>query len=237
MKLLHTLLTEFFGNEIVDPDNNVAPAITSKPSIKLIKYDQDDCCSELETIEPTSPEVDFTNPSDIPPNDNEQIFSQFAQWLIDNGMIKNSQPTNPLSVYDNTANVLLQDEEQKPIEVSDDLASLEGTSPGEDQQIDPNLSDTSIPNDEESEDPDRQGMIRTVPNAHLVYKRKSDEGQYEELWIYQSGKDSDAMLIKRNILAGTDIDPTNMQSEDGSQTYELWPIGNAHMLKITGLPN
>lgn len=93
--------------------------------------------------------------------------------------------------------------------------------------------------DEDMVNPDRQGMIRVVADAHLVYKREQPDGFYEELWIYNIGKDvaSDNIKIKQNILAGTDIPNNSTQSEDGTQSYTLWTCGNAQLLKITGLPN
>lgn len=89
-----------------------------------------------------------------------------------------------------------------------------------------------------SGDPDRQGIIRVVDNAHLVYKRQSEEGTFEELWTYNIGSSvKDELKIRRSILAGTDIPQNRTQSEDGSQTYKLTTMGNAQLLHITGLPN
>jgi hypothetical protein len=92
---------------------------------------------------------------------------------------------------------------------------------------------------EGEDDPDRQGLIRVVPGAHLVYKRVEEDGTYEELWIFNTG-DQDfkkEMQVRRGILAGTDIPPNKMKSDDGSQSYTLWSAGNAQMLHITGLPS
>ena len=92
--------------------------------------------------------------------------------------------------------------------------------------------------DDEEDDPDRQGLIRVVPNAHLVYKRATEEGTFDELWIYNVGEDfTDELETRRGILAGTDIEMNRMRSEDGSQRYELWNAGNAQLLHITGLPS
>lgn len=89
----------------------------------------------------------------------------------------------------------------------------------------------------ENKDPNRQGIIRVVPGAHLVYKRQQDESSYEELWIFNVGnKLEDELKIKRAILAGTDIDPNKVRSQDGSQSYKLVTMGNAQMLCISGLP-
>ena len=91
---------------------------------------------------------------------------------------------------------------------------------------------------EDEGDPDRQGVIRTVPNAHLVYKRQTEEGTYDELWIYNTGADmKDELEIRRHILAGTDIPTNRTKSDDGTQIYTLTSMGNAQYLHIRGLPN
>ncbi|KKN44123.1 hypothetical protein LCGC14_0696500, partial [marine sediment metagenome] len=91
---------------------------------------------------------------------------------------------------------------------------------------------------ETEDDPNKQGMIRTVPGAHLIYKRSNTEGNFEELWIFHiSPGVRDEMDIRREVLAGTDIHPEQTRSEDGSQNVEMWAAGNALLMKITGLPN
>lgn len=90
----------------------------------------------------------------------------------------------------------------------------------------------------DSDDPNRIGIIRTVDDAHLVYKRQTSNGTFEELWIYKLGdsiKSSDK--IKHAIIAGTDIPTGQMRSPDGSQKYEVTTMGDAQYIKITGLPN
>ncbi len=90
----------------------------------------------------------------------------------------------------------------------------------------------------EKEDPNFQGVIRTVKNAHLVYKRQNEDGEYNELWIYMlDTPDKDELETRRNILAGTDIPQGKKQSEDGEQRFELWTVGNIQWLLISGLPN
>lgn len=92
---------------------------------------------------------------------------------------------------------------------------------------------------DKEDNPDKQGMIRTVKNAHLVYKRKTQEGTFEELWIYNSTKDTfrDETDIKLAILSGTDIRSELNRSEDGTQTYSVVRLGNAMLLHIIGLPS
>jgi hypothetical protein len=91
---------------------------------------------------------------------------------------------------------------------------------------------------DDEDDPDRQGLIRVVPNAHLVYKRAAEDGTFEELWIYNTGDSFEPELeTRRAILAGTDIPANRMHSEDGSQKYSIWTAGNGQILHITGLPS
>ena len=91
---------------------------------------------------------------------------------------------------------------------------------------------------DEPSDPNRAGFVRTVQNAHLVYKRQDENGSYEELWIYNLHNDSsDELEIRRDILAGTDIPPQKTKSPDGVQKYSTVTQGNAQMIHITGLPN
>lgn len=88
------------------------------------------------------------------------------------------------------------------------------------------------------DDPNKQGIIRTVDRAHLVYKRQTPDGTFEELWIYNIDTDMrDELTIRRNILAGTDIPAQKTKSPDGTQRYTLTTMGNAQMLHIFGLPN
>lgn len=89
----------------------------------------------------------------------------------------------------------------------------------------------------EEEDSDFQGDIRTVRGANLVYKRKAEDGNFEELWIYNVGKDiKHETKIRHAILAGTDIDPSAQESEDGEQRADTTTAGNVQFLHITGLP-
>ena len=86
-------------------------------------------------------------------------------------------------------------------------------------------------------DPNRQGVIRTVPNAHLIYKRENEEGTYDELWVYNTSSSlKDELETRRNVLSGTDIPPRKTKSEDGSQSFTLTTMGNGQILQITGLP-
>lgn len=102
-------------------------------------------------------------------------------------------------------------------------------------------ADTDMDLDDDVGDPvdlNRAGIIRTVDNAHLIYKRRDEEGKFEELWVYNTnGKLGDELDIRRDILAGTDIEPKKTQSPDGSQKYTLTTLGNAQFVHVTGLPN
>jgi len=88
------------------------------------------------------------------------------------------------------------------------------------------------------EDPNKQGLIRRVPGAHLVFKRKGEDGTYQELWVYKIAKDMrEDSKIREQILAATDIPIEKMRSEDGTQEYDLWTVGDVQMMNVTGLPN
>jgi hypothetical protein len=91
---------------------------------------------------------------------------------------------------------------------------------------------------EHDANPDRQGIIRTIPKAHLIYKRTSHNGTYEEMWIYKAGSNyRDENKIRSAILDGTDIDQRLGSSTDGEQTYEIWTCNDRQIMKISGLPN
>lgn len=99
-------------------------------------------------------------------------------------------------------------------------------------------TDMELNDQVEFEDPDRAGVIRTVDDAHLVYKRQTEDGSFEELWLYNIGNSvNDELNIRRDILAGTDIPPKATKSPDGSQHYAITTLGNAQYLNVMGLPN
>lgn len=135
-------------------------------------------------------------------------------------------------------------------EQQEDEVSADDETPPEDEITDDEIDDqygASDPDgeneftddvEEEWDDPDLQGVIRTVPSAHLIYKRQQEDGTFNELWQYNIGKDFRKELeIRRSILAGTDIPPNKMASPDDTQTFELWTAGNAQVMHIRGLPN
>lgn len=115
-------------------------------------------------------------------------------------------------------------------EMADELSNVDDQAGDVDPELD-NVVDTAV------EDPNRQGLIRTVKKAHLVYKRSGDDGTFTELWIYNLQNMQQQTKIKRAILAGTDIPPNQLTSPDGAQSYKIWSVGNAEMLEITGLPS
>lgn len=78
---------------------------------------------------------------------------------------------------------------------------------------------------------------RYVKGAHLVYKRATEDGNFEEMWVYRLDDMKQGLQTRRAILNGTDIDPTTNQSADGSQYAESFIAGNAQIIRIVGLPN
>lgn len=107
-----------------------------------------------------------------------------------------------------------------------------------DEEVDGDEWAEELDDEDQIDDPDYQGFIRTVPNAHLVFKRQQPDGTFNELWIYNIGNDFRKELeIRKGILAGTDIPLNKMKSPDGGQMYELWTAGNAQLMHITGIPS
>lgn len=89
----------------------------------------------------------------------------------------------------------------------------------------------------EDEDPNHAGTIRRVPGAHLVYKRRSPDGTFEELWVFKSEDFDTSSKIQQGVLDATDIPPKHTKSADGSQSYTITTMGNAQVIHIKGLPN
>jgi len=88
-----------------------------------------------------------------------------------------------------------------------------------------------------SEDPNSQGLDRSVDGAHLVAKRRADDDTYTELWMFKTADLKADMKLRRDILADTDIPVGRTQSPDGSQRYTTWACGNVEFVEIVGLPN
>jgi hypothetical protein len=105
---------------------------------------------------------------------------------------------------------------------------------------DPNNMEDSMQDDPNNmeEDPERQGNVRYVKDAHLVSRRENEDGQFEELWIFNTGSGAKRRsdFIIQDILKGTDIPPNEISSDDGSQDYLTWNVGNVQMVKVRGLP-
>ena len=124
----------------------------------------------------------------------------------------------------------------------DEIASnLGGDEGGEEEPVEelPGDNVQQLSQEEiDAQDPNAQGINRTVDRAHLVFKRQMEDGKFEELWIYNIGdKMEDSLNVRREILSGTDIPRGHTRSEDGQQTYTLHTMGNAQLLHITGLAN
>jgi len=124
----------------------------------------------------------------------------------------------------------------------DEAGNMAGDeSTGEDEPVDslPGDNTQQLSQEEiESQDPNAQGLIRTVDKAHLVFKRQMEDGKFEELWVYNLGdKIHDSLNVRRDILGGTDIPRGHTRSEDGHQSYTLHTLGNAQLLHVTGLAN
>ena len=134
--------------------------------------------------------------------------------------------------------------ESKKSEVIDLTKDRDTTEPDADLHVEKDRGDHDDSNEkgedqqESKEDPDKQGLIRTVKGAHLIYKRQESDGTYGELWIYKIDKGmKDEYKIRNAILNGTDIDQKSGQSKDERQHYELWTSNDRQMMKVYGLVN
>lgn len=120
-------------------------------------------------------------------------------------------------------------------EIEDDVGEENLDSEEDGQNDDQELDQVA---NKSTQDPDKCGLIRTVKGAHLVYKRETEEGTFEELWTYNSGESmKDELKTRRAIIAGTDIPQNQTSSPDGKQKYTVWSAGNVELLQITGLPS
>lgn len=152
----------------------------------------------------------------------------------DMGLDASGEQDPALEVDDELPDDELSLDDEVPDDGMGDEMSLDDQDNGTGDDQHPELDGIA---DDATDDPDHQGLIRNVKNAHLVYKRETEDGAFEELWIYNVSTLKDELIVKKAILAGTDIPPNKMQSPDGSQSYELWSAGNAELLMIKGLPN
>jgi hypothetical protein len=113
---------------------------------------------------------------------------------------------------------------------------LDGTDGMDPDEMDMDLSAEGEEEPQE-DDPNMQGIIRTVKGANLVYKRQMPDNTFTELWIMNVGRDmKKESQTKRAILAGTDVDAQSQQSTDGKQNMELYTVGNVQFCELSGLP-
>jgi hypothetical protein len=203
---------------------------------------------ELESNELESDEAEGENP------DLDILGDDGMEASVDDGM-----PDFDMSDLDDDEAASMGDEEIDGLDdnldgESDlDMTDLEGEDSDElsddedmdmddldldDEDLDFDMEDGETEGDENSEDSDFQGDIRSVTGACLIYKRVAEDSTYEELWVYNVGKDINTEVkIRRAILDGTDIKPQLGRSEDGQQTVKVWSLGNVQYLNIFGLPN
>lgn len=130
-----------------------------------------------------------------------------------------------------------RDREETDQDEPDDIENEHGI---EDITDEHNGQDKDDQSDEEREpeDSDKQGLIRTVPGAHLIYKREGRNGTYTEMWMYEVGPNHRTEeKIRSALLDGTDIDQRLGSSINGEQSYEIWTCNDRQIMKISGLPN
>jgi len=148
----------------------------------------------------------------------------------------------------------VDDEELENSETSEETKNKEGESDNPEESNDEESTDVDLENmgqlksfkpitdedeDGKEENKNRQGLIRTVKGAHLVYKHQNETDRYDELWVYKTKNNGvfQDLDIKNDILSGTDIPINSAKSEDGEQEYDIWHSGDTVFLKIFNLPN
>ena len=163
----------------------------------------------------------------------KEIIAEFVRRL-------DMKESTAVSYYERIAKELgltgknKEDDSEMQAGTSDEVEVLEPATQEEEPPVE-EMPDEEVP---EGGDKDRAGVIRYVKDAHLVFKRRNEEGTFDELWLYNISNDmKDELVVRRAILAGTDISKNKTRSEDGNQQYNLTTLGNAQYLQITGLPN
>ena len=240
---MYKILNELAGIESQLPHEaeDQAPEQNSEVEIYRIDDREDDCGCGGDDLESCG--CDETQPTEDPVED---PVNRFRDWLTANVDVEHMDKEPEPSPVDPKEDESFENEEPIDPEMQGDEMPGEDpveVTPGEDMgddMEDPTGAEGDLGDGpDELEDPNRQGMIRVVKGAHLVYKRKTPDGFYEELWMFNIGKDAarDEMVVRKEILSGTDIPETGTSSEDGLQSYELWTSGNGQMMKINGLPN
>lgn len=204
--------------------------------------------SSLET-DPTQPQNDGNMPNMFQeePTSFDQHFDDVYQPL---NKVTEYDPTRSASVPVVSYSFVTQEEEETDVKLKreeqdpNDPDAFSNEQNGENNPLDDDQDDTmdEFGNDDQdnlndSNDPDRQGDVRYVDDAHLVYKRQQEDGTFEELWIFNIGPDAERRsdFIIKDILAGTDIPENEISSDDGNQDYVTWSVGNIQMVKVRGL--
>lgn len=173
----------------------------------------------------------------ISPVDFDDVQSLTLSDLVDRyGSNLDDEPAGDIDPNEIPTDVENAEGEADTLDDVDPADAEQADVDGLDQDTADALPDSDFTDAEEG-DQDFQGNIRTVRGANLVFKRKTEDGNFEELWVYNVGNDMKRETqIRRAILSGTDIDPTSQQSNDGNQYAETSSMGNVQFLHIVGLP-
>lgn len=173
----------------------------------------------------------------ISPVDFDDVQSLTLSDLVDRyGSNLDDEPAGDIDPNEIPTDVENAEGEADTLDDVDPVDAEQADVDGLDQDTADALPDSDFTDAEEG-DQDFQGNIRTVRGANLVFKRKTEDGNFEELWVYNVGNDMKRETqIRRAILSGTDIDPTSQQSNDGNQYAETSSMGNVQFLHIVGLP-
>lgn len=226
---LKDLVTEAIRLRRLEDEPRRAPVETGQ---------EEDTLDDLEYQYPDD-EPDFDFGDAVPPDGDEELDLDFGNNGDESGQLA-GQLDQPLDTHNLNQTGLSGSSVSTPSggslnqELSDSGQAQDGVDPATEEggEVD-NLASTAM------EDPNKQGVLRKVDGARLVYKRQTENGAYEELWQYNISKSNapDSFKRRRAILAGTDIPPNKSTSPDGSQSYEVWTTTNAELVRIRGLQN
>lgn len=193
---------------------------------------------------------DLVDPLDFNDRDTDEEQDSDFSYLINSKRFEDEEledPLNPSTTDEETIEDSKEDDLVDPLQTdfNDDDESDEDDDSADDsfdQQDDEESNEEDRDDlddvvDTALEDPRKQGVLKTVPGARLVSKVKEEDDSYTELWMYVVSRFKEGFKIRSRILSGTDIPPNQLTSEDGSQTYSSWTVGNIEMLEIKGLPH
>ncbi len=163
---------------------------------------------------------DYVYPGDDEEDEPDSVDDKNFEYEFDNDEQSEEEPT------EDDDYVYPGDEEEDP--ESGDLENSDSSDIESDQEEE-DIVDVA------TENPSMQGLIRNVPGAKLISKRKQPDDTYTELWMYTVTDVKKGIGVRNEILSGTDIPIHRTTSDDEIQSYSSWSTGNIEMIEIKGI--